>query len=177
MNGNDPSGHEADSSSWAGVLIICCLALGFLAAMFHWEQARYQTERDRAATLLTAAELGMARAESLGRNLADPRTRLIHLSGPLLTEAGGAALAYNEAIHWAALFCDRLPRLDSGRHYEIWAGADQSQWVRLASIDAEPGTSVYAFHWSAAPGRLQRIEISAGPRVSQQPPLLSGQIQ
>lgn len=177
MYGNDPSGHEAGSSSWAGVLIVCCLALGFLAAMFHWQQTRYQTERDRAGTLLTAAELSMARAESLGRNMADPRTRLIRLSGPMLAETGGAALAYNEAIHWAALFCDQLPVLDSGRHYEIWAGDDEAPWARLASIDAQPGTSVYAFHWSAAPGRLQRIEISAGPRLSRQQPLLSGRIQ
>jgi len=177
MNGNDPSGHEADSSSWAGVLIICCLALGFLAAMFHWEQTRYQTERDRASTLLTAAELSAARAESLGRNMADPRTRLIYLSGPLLADVRGATLAYNEAIHWAALFCDRLPILEAGRHYEIWAGDDQVQWTRLASIDPEPGTSVYPFYWSAAPGRPQRIEISAGPRLSQQQSLLGGPIQ
>jgi hypothetical protein len=173
----NPNSRTRDDSSWAGTIIICCLAIGFLGAMIQFERARYGSELNRAYQLATSVELAQADQETLGRNLSDPNTVLVHLSGFAATDGHASALAFNLPLRWGALLCDRLTKLPDGQHYEVWAilNGSPDNAALIAVLDSEPGVSVYPFHFQSDIVSADRIEITAGPR-SAAAPVLNGEI-
>jgi hypothetical protein len=173
----NPTSRRTDVSSWSSALILCCLVLGFLAAIAQFERTRYGDELQRASHLATNVELFQGDQETFGRNLSDPHTMLIHLSGFASTDGHAAALAFNLSLRWGALLCDQLTKLPDDQHYEVWAlwNGDPANATLLAVLDSQPGVSVYPFHFQNQVVSADRIEITAGPR-SGQAPVLSGDV-
>jgi hypothetical protein len=162
-------------TSWSGTLIFACLVIGLLAGMLELERSRYKSERDRAMQMMTSVELLQAREERLGKNLSDNGTQLIRLSSSLESGPQTASLAYNLTLRWGALICDQLPPLPDGQHYQIWAVTGGNA-IQLADIDPKPGVSVYPFHFDSTGDKFDRIEITAGPRATDQPALFTGDL-
>lgn len=170
--------HHSDSQTdrWAGILVLSCLVIGILGGMLELERSRVKTERDHAMQLMTAVVISEARNEDLGKTLADPRTRLIHLESNTSFGISNASLAFNDSLNWGALLCDDLPPLPDGRQYEIWATASEAT-VQLATIQSQPGVSTYPFHFDSNNTKFDRVEITAGSRSTANTPLLSANVQ
>jgi hypothetical protein len=145
--------------------------------MVQFERARYGNELNRAYRLVTSVELAEADRETFGRNLSDPNTVLIHLSGFASTDGHTAAMAFNIPLRWGALLCDQLTKLPDGQHYKVWAvsNGDPENPVLLTAFDSQLGVSVYPFHFQNQVLSADRIEITAGPR-SGLAPILNGEI-
>jgi hypothetical protein len=161
--------------TWAGVLILSCLAIGLLCAMFELECSQVNSERDEAKLTAAGYVLQQARQEDFGKYLADGNTRLIHLQSS--TDAAQAAgLAINQPLHWGTLLCDSLVPLNPGQQYEIWAIGAGGETTRLAGVTAQAGISVYPFQWNSAVSIL-RIEVNAGARTDGGVLIYAGSLQ
>ncbi len=163
--------------SWAGVLVLACLAIGLLAAMLEMERARANSERDYARVTSTTYVLQQARLEDLGKNLADGNTRIVHLQSSGIAQSAGAALALNQNLHWGALFYDGLAPLDGAKPYEIWAIGAGGAATELSAVAPESGVSVYPFSWTGDPGPIGRIEINSGDRAAGAALIFNGSLQ
>jgi hypothetical protein len=164
-------------SGWAGVLVFACLALGFAASAVQYERVAVTSQRNRAEILATADSRVEGQLEDLGKFLSDPQTRMIRLTGSAGSPVANAVIAWNTAARRGYLLCDQLPVLDSGNGYELWALHGGDEAVKIATIVAKAGDSVYLFQaWRAMDGKI-RLQITAGPRSSGKPPILAGEIQ
>jgi hypothetical protein len=164
------------SSGWGAVLVIACLAIGLLAAAVQMLREQLRTEEYRANEMNTSAVFVESQAENLGKFMADPHTVLVGMSGSSGSAVHSASLAWNPAQNSGVLFCDELPIFDASRQYEIWSTGDAGSASRLAEIRAKPGTSVYPFKAIPTSGDVSRFEITAGPRVPGQAPILAGSL-
>jgi hypothetical protein len=70
---------DDDRPSWAGILVLACLALGLMAAMLELERSQSLSDRRYAKATATSYVVQQARLEDLGKNFADKNTQLIHL--------------------------------------------------------------------------------------------------
>ncbi len=163
-------------SEWTGVLLLACLALGFAASIAEYERVMLSAERQRAEALATRSSLAEGQLEDIGKFLSDSHTRLTALHG--MGSAGNdAVVAWNSLNQDGYFFCDDLPVLEAGSGYELWALHGTDVPVKLATIHAEPGASVYPFRsWPSTPGKL-RLEVTAGPRNSAGNPIFAGEIE
>jgi hypothetical protein len=171
------SNRGENRQSWAGALVLTCLALGFLAAMLELEQARTNAAREYAKATATSYVLQQARNEDLGKNLADENTRLVHLQSNEDSQPLGAALALNEKLDWGALFCDALTPLGAGAKYEVWGLGTGGTATQLGAIAPEAGQSVYPFSWTGSVTGVQRIEINSGDRAGGATLIYTGSLQ
>ncbi|MGA2583447.1 MAG: hypothetical protein ABSG31_09240 [Tepidisphaeraceae bacterium] len=174
------SGRDNSNSNvqtWAGTVVIACMAIGLLSAICRFEMARLQAERERAMNLAGEASLVEAQQEDLGKLLSDPDTRLIPLSATNYSDLRGATMAWNERLQRAVLFCDKLPILGDADQYEIWVADSSGTFSRLGGVDAHPGVSVYPIRFAALASPMSRLEITAGPRELAKGPVLVGEIQ
>jgi hypothetical protein len=163
-------------STWAVTVIFACLALGFLGSAIRSLSRELGHEQNQANVSKTAAQFAEGLNEDMGKLLADPHTQLVRLSSGALLSAD-AAIAWNGRTHDGALFCDKLPMLDSPRAYEIWAIAGTDQGAKLGEVAPAPGVSVYPFHYSDALDHLSRFEVTAGSRGAGKLPVLTGAVQ
>jgi hypothetical protein len=157
---------DDDRPSWAGILVLACLALGLLAAMVELERSQSLSDRQYAKATATSYIVQQARLEDLGKTLADKNTRLIHLQSSADHSMAGAALAVNQTLHSADLFCDGLLPLDSDQKYQVWGITPDGAATHLGDVTAEPGVSVYPFSWTPDLTGLARIEINSGDRAA-----------
>ncbi|MDP9174634.1 MAG: hypothetical protein M3O30_12325 [Planctomycetota bacterium] len=164
-------------SGWGPVLVIACLVLGILASALQLVRERLQEESARANDLNTTTVYIESQTENLGRLMADPQTHLVDLSGPAGSAIHAASLAWNPTKNSGVLFCDSLPVFDSTHPYEIWSTTIAGPAARLARFHAQAGVSVYPFKAPAADGEISSFEITAGPRLAGQAPLLIGTIK
>jgi hypothetical protein len=179
MDRPDKSSDESrgqSSPSWAGVLVLYCLAAGLMAAMLEMERSQYAAERDHARLTATSYALAEARQEDLGRNLSDGQTRIIHLTATEPRFLAGA-LALNESLHWGALFCDGLGPRDMGQPFKIWSIGAGGAATQLSEIRPAPGVSVYPFEWASDVSPIQRVEITAGSGAAGAAAIFSGSLQ
>ena len=165
------------STAWTPILIFACLGLGFAASAVEYERARAVGERDRANILAADDSVAAGRIEDLGKFLADSQTHWMRLTNPANSIGIHAVLAWNAQSQSGYLFCDQLPPLDGGNHYELWTlrGSDDPQ--SIGTIAPQAGVSVYPFRLQS--GGLvigNRLEITAGPRSESKSPILSGEI-
>ncbi|MGD0387943.1 MAG: anti-sigma factor [Tepidisphaeraceae bacterium] len=164
-------------SNWSGLLVFACLALGFVASAVQYERVAATSQRDRAEILATADSRMEGQLEDLGKLLSDPQTRMVRLTGSPGSSVANAVIAWNAAARRGYLLCDQLPVLDSGSGYELWALHGGDDPVKIATIVAKAGDSVYLFQaWGEMDGKI-RLQITAGPRSSDKPPILAGEIQ
>jgi hypothetical protein len=163
-------------STWAVSVIFACLALGFLGSAIGSLSRELGHEQHQANVSKTAAQFAEGLNEDMGKLLADPHTQLVRLSSGALLSAD-AAIAWNGTTHDGALFCDKLPMLDSPQAYEIWAIAGSDQGAKLGEVRPAPGVSVYPFHYSDGLDHLSRFEVTAGSREAGKPPVLTGAVQ
>jgi hypothetical protein len=164
-------------SGWSVVLVFACVALGFVASMAEYERINASTERNRAELLATSYSTVEGQLEDIGKFLADPHTRIISLKGSQGLSSTAAVIAWNTAQQNGYFLCDALPTLDSGTGYEIWTLHENDNPVKIATIDAKPGASVYPFRsWQSIPGKL-RLEVTAGPRSAAKTPVFAGDIE
>jgi hypothetical protein len=168
---------EPPRQTWAGTVIIACLAIGLLSAICRFEMARLQAEREHAMNLAGEASLIEGQQEDLGKLLSDPETRLISLSATNYSDLRGATMAWNGRLQRAVLFCDKLPILGDADQYEIWVADSAGTFSRLGGVDAHPGVSVYPIRFAALTSPISRLEITAGPRELAKGPVLVGQVQ
>jgi hypothetical protein len=162
------SGRDNSNSNvqtWAGTVVIACMAIGLLSAICRFEMARLQAERERAMNLAGEASLVEAQQEDLGKLLSD------------YSDLRGATMAWNERLQRAVLFCDKLPILGDADQYEIWVADSSGTFSRLGGVDAHPGVSVYPIRFAALASPMSRLEITAGPRELAKGPVLVGEIQ
>jgi hypothetical protein len=165
------------SGSWTPILIFTCLALGFAASAVEYERTRAVGERNRANVMAADDSVSQGRMEDLGKFLSDSRTRWIHLSNP--DDVGGmrGVIAWNPESQSGYFFCDRLPVLDAGSRYELWALPGTGDPESVATISPQAGMSVYPFHFlSGSVVAGNRLEITAGPRTESKGAILSGEI-
>ncbi|MGD0768827.1 MAG: anti-sigma factor [Tepidisphaeraceae bacterium] len=164
-------------SGWAGLLIFACLALGFAGSAVQYERVAATSQRNRAEVLATADSRVEGQLEDLGKLLSDPQTRMIRLTGLPGSSVANAVIAWNGAARRGYLLCDQLPVLDSGSGYELWMLHGGDEAVKIASIVAKAGQSVYLFQaWGAMDGKI-RLEITAGKRSTGKAPILAGEIE
>jgi hypothetical protein len=164
-------------SGWAGVLVFACLALGFAGSAVQYERVAATNQRNRAELLATADSRMEGQLEDLGKLLSDPQTRMVRLTGLPGSSVANAVIAWNAAARRGYLLCDQLPVLDSGSGYELWALHGGDEAVKIATIVARAGDSVYLFQaWRQMDGKI-RLEITAGARSPGKPPILSGEIE
>jgi len=163
-------------STWAVTVIFACLALGFLGSIISSLGRELGQQQNQAKVSKTAAQFAEGLNEDVGKLLADPHTQLVKLSSGALLSAD-AAIAWNGARHDGALFCDKLPMLDSPLAYEIWAVDGSDQGTKLAEVKPAPGVSVYPFHYSDSLDHLSRFEVTSGARVAGKQPVLTGAVQ
>jgi len=177
---------------WPVILIFACAALGFTASMVDYERSVARSERDRAEMLATECSLAQSQLEDLGKFLSDPGTRLIPLTGSGAFGSSTASIAWNMAGGHGYLVCDSLPVLDAGRGYEIWALQGGDDPVKLVTVDARPGLSIYPLrlsemnlsrgnfsrgNFSGTNSGKMRVEITAGPRAEDKTPIFAGEIE
>jgi hypothetical protein len=159
------------------LLIFACLALGFAASAVQYERIAATSQRNRAELLATADSRMEGQLEDLGKLLSEPQTRMIRLTGSPGSSVANAVIAWNAAARRGYLLCDQLPVLDSGSGYELWALHGSDDPVKIATIVAKAGDSVYLFQaWREMEGKI-RLQITAGPRSSGKPPILVGDIE
>jgi hypothetical protein len=164
-------------SAWPTVVIFACLALGFLASAVEFQRTTIQTQRQQTQVLATADSEVEGRMEDVGKFLSDPQTKNIHLLGADGQAVSHAVIAWNAAQQSGYLFCDQLPVLDTGIGYELWGLRPSADPVKIASVQATAGTSVYPFRIRDHGMEIgNRIEITAGPRSATNSALLSGQV-
>jgi len=164
-------------SGWAGVLILACLALGFAGSAVQYERVAATSERNRAEILAAADSRTEGQLEDLGKLLSDPQTRMVRMAGLPGSSVANAVIAWNAGARRGYLLCDQLPVLDSGGGYELWALHGGDEPVKIATIVAKAGDSVYLFQaWRAMDGKI-RLEITAGARSSGKAPILAGEIE
>jgi hypothetical protein len=168
---------DDDRPSWAGILVLACLALGLMAAMLELERSQSLSDRRYAKATATSYVVQQARLEDLGKNFADKNTQLIHLQSSPDRPMPGAALALNETLHSGDLFCDGLLPLDSGRKYQVWGIAAGGAATHLGDVKAEPGVSVYPFSWTPDLTGMARIEINSGDRAAGATMIYVGSLQ
>jgi hypothetical protein len=157
------------------LLIFACLALGFAASAVQYERLAATSQRNRAELLATADSRTEGQLEDLGKFLSQPQTRMIRLTGPAGSSVANAAIAWNAATGRGYLLCDQLPVLDGG--YEIWLLHGHDDPVKIATLSAKAGQSVYLFQaWREMDGKI-RLQITAGPRSSGKAPILAGEIE
>jgi hypothetical protein len=177
MNDSGSFSPASRPSDWPIILIFACAALGFTASMVNYERSVARSERDRAEMLSTECSLAQSQLEDLGKFLSDPGTRLIPLTGSGAFGSSTASIAWNMAGGRGYLVCDSLPILDAGRGYEIWAQQGSDDAVKLVTVDAHPGTSIYPLQLSGANSGKMRVEITAGPRAEDKTPIFAGEIE
>jgi hypothetical protein len=185
-SGVNPSGpnrprKRESRSSWGGVLVFACLAIGFLASGLQLTRERLKDEQTRANQLNTTTVFVEAQSENVGRLMADPQTVLIRLTGPAGSGVHHASLAWNAVQSRGALFCDALPLLDASRRYELYGFAKDGEPMHLGEIQGRPGTGVYTFRAEPQNGQMpadsiSQFEITAGPRIASHDPVLAGSI-
>jgi hypothetical protein len=169
--------QPSPGTGWAMVLVFACIALGFVASVAEYERMDASTERNRAELLATSYSTIEGQLEDIGKFLADPHTRIISLKGSQGLSSTAAVIAWNTAEQNGYFLCDALPTLDSGTGYEIWTLHENDDPVKVATINAKPGASVYPFRsWQAIPGKL-RLEVTAGPRAAVKTPVFAGDIE
>lgn len=163
-------------------LVFACAALGFVASALQYERVVAGTERNRAELLAMAYSTAQGQLEDFGRFLSDPHTRLISLAASESVASKRAVIAWNAADRTGYFLCDDLPVLDSGTNYELWALHGSDDPVKLASIGAKPGDSIYPLgswpvgSWRGIEGKI-RVEVTAGPRSVAKTPVFSGEIE
>jgi hypothetical protein len=166
--------HEP-RTPWAGSLILACLGLGFAASAVEYERVAATAQRNRADTLAAMDSVHEGRLEDVGKFLSNPQTRLIRLAPSDDAAVSSAVIAWNSAEQRGYLFCDELPVLDTGERYELWA-VGAANPVKLASIEARVGSSVYAFQAETAIAGKTRVEVTAGARSGNKVAILAGEI-
>jgi hypothetical protein len=176
MTGNYDAENRSCRSSWPGLLIFACLGLGFAASAVEYERVTATAQRDRAEVLATMDSVEEGRLEDIGKFLASPQTRIIHLSPSDGAGIGSAVIAWNAPQQRGYLLCDRLPVLDPGDVYEVWAISAAEDAMKLASIEAKVGNSVYSFQAAGIIAGKTRVEVTAGARSPNKSPILSGEI-
>jgi len=167
----------ASGSGWSLILIFACVALGFTAAAAEYERAAATSERNHAEILATECSAAEGHLEDLGKFLADPHTRLFSLNGAVGFARNNAVVAWNSAMRQGYFMCDDLPIRDVGSGYEIWALHNSEAPVKVATIDAKPGASVYPFRTSQENTGKIRLEVTAGPRSVENSPVFAGEIE
>ena len=160
---------------WLSLLVLACLAMGFAASAVQYERIAATNQRNRAELLATADSRMEGQLEDLGKFLSQPQTRIIRLTGSAGSSIANAVIAWNAAAGRGYLLCDQLPVLDCG--YEIWVLHGGDDPVKIATIVAKAGDSVYLFQALGAMDGKIRLEITAGPRSSDKPPILVGEIE
>jgi hypothetical protein len=169
--------YQTQRSGWSIVLIFACVALGFTASAADFERIVASRERNEAELLATECSTAEGKLEDLGKYLADPNTRLISLTRSGEYAARPAVIAWNSPQRQGYFLCDDLPVLDAGEGYELWALSGSDDPVKVATIDARPGDSVYPFRiWQTTAGKL-RLEITAGSRSQEKSPVFAGEIE
>jgi hypothetical protein len=182
MNDSGSFSPASRPGDWPIILIFACAALGFTASMVDYERSAMRSERDRAEMLATDCALAQGQLEDLGKFLSDPGTRLIPLTGSGALGSSTASIAWNMSRGHGFLLCDSLPVLDAGSGYEIWAQQVGDGPVKLVTVDARPGMSIYPLQLSGAnisganSGKM-RVEITAGPRAEDKTPIFAGEIE
>ena len=112
--------------------------------------------------LATADSRMEGQLEDLGKFFSEPQTRMIRLTGSPGSSVANAVIAWNTSSPRGYLLSDQLPVLDSGSGYELWMLHGGDDPVKIATIVAKAGQSVYPFQaWGAMEGRI-RLQITAG---------------
>jgi len=172
-----PPSNQPQNAGWSVILIFACVALGFTASAADYERIAATGERNHAELLATECSSAEGQLEDLGKFLADPHTHLIPLTRSGELAVNPAVIAWNTVDRRGYFLCDDLPVLDAGRGYELWALRAMSDPVKLATLDAKPGLSVYPFRdWAGMSGKM-RLEITAGPRSVEKNPVFAGDIE
>jgi hypothetical protein len=173
------SGEER--TTWPVVLFFACLGLGFAASAVEYERVTATAQRDRADVLAAVDSVMEGRMEDLGKFLSNPQTQLIHLASTADSGFAGAVIAWNSSEQRGYLMCDQLPVLEQGDKYEVWAISSADGAVKLASIQAKAGSSIYSFEASGLLGgsvaAKTRVEITAGARSPNKSPMWAGEIE
>jgi hypothetical protein len=180
MNGPDEKRPAYDRGgaypSRPGTLVFACLAIGLLASAVQVQRLRIHNEQQRATVMATTADLYAGKSQELGQLMADSHTQLIRLSSAENSPVRGASMAWNAGRRRGALFCDQLPIQNAGQSYEIWAVDAGGSASQMADVKAEPGVSVYPFRSAVGTANANRFEVTDGPRLPGQGPILSGAV-
>jgi len=161
---------------WSLVLVVACVALGFSASAAEYERVAASSERNRAEVLATTCSTVEGQLEDIGKFMAAPHTRIVTLQPLPGMATSSAVIAWNSSQQDGYFLCDDLPVLDAGSGYEIWALHAGDDPVKVATVNAKPGASVYPFRSWAIPGKL-RIEVTSGPRSAAKTPIFAGDIE
>jgi hypothetical protein len=164
-------------SGWLLILILACVALGFTASATEYERVAASNERNHAELLATECSAVEGHLEDLGKFLADPHTRLFPLMGSEEFARNYAVIAWNTSEQKGYFMCDNLPVRDAGSGYEIWALHGNDEPLKVTTIDAKPGASVYPFRTSQGKTGKMRLEVTAGPRSLENSPVFAGEIE
>jgi hypothetical protein len=177
----DEQHAREERSTWPLVLIFACLGLGFTASAVQYERVSATVQRDRADILAGVDSVMEGRLEDIGKFLSNPQTQLIHLAPSADSGIASAVIAWNSAQQRGYLMCDQLPILEQGDNYELWAISSSDGAVKLASIQAKAGRSVYSFQptglLGASVAAKTRVEITAGARSPNKSPMWAGEIE
>lgn len=154
------------------LLIAACLALG---AILSWGLSQ---KRERARLIVRNHDLDQAytviisQRDDLAHLLADPRTRMIQLSGHAAAANRFATIAWNAERRTGFVLAEQMPLLPPGQVYRVWYtnSANDTSWPTDRSFQPDVGLTCVEFHLPISTastesnaGASQRFVITATP--------------